>query len=331
VSEGLRAAGRVGAALVLAACSPPFRPVAPPAASYAGTGVRIDAMAVGPQGATAREVEGGMQLWVTTHAPPGTRIVQARLTRTTRRACSGGALAVLVQVDGPVEAPLPAPVGGDHALVVGFRTTPEEALEGPTALDVVVEQDGHLSCVRTELGPSRDWARPQRSLETGLTGGAPLRPLGDMGSPWVLQERLGALLGPVDVSAGPAVGLASCTACVNTEVVLVGPSAAATYYPFTTRPLALGLTLSYASLFELERDPNDPSGTAPHLGEWYQVPGIALQLDWLVPPRNSRVRLRGRDFSDWGVEVFEQLWIPTLHAERPTNVLGLGLVTRVAL
>jgi hypothetical protein len=31
------------------------------------------------------------------------------------------------------------------------------------------------------------------------------------------------------------------------------------------------------------------------------------------------------------VEVFQQLWIPTLHAERPTTVLGIGLVTRVAL
>jgi len=43
------------------------------------------------------------------------------------------------------------------------------------------------------------------------------------------------------------------------------------------------------------------------------------------------VRLRGRDFNDWGVEVFEQLWIPTLHAERPTTVLGIGVVDRLAL
>jgi hypothetical protein len=43
------------------------------------------------------------------------------------------------------------------------------------------------------------------------------------------------------------------------------------------------------------------------------------------------VRLRGRDFNDWGVEVFQQLWIPTTHAERPTTVIGLGLVSRIAL
>ena len=326
-----RAAGRLGLALGLAACSPPFRPVPPPTGSSAGTGVRLDAMRVGAQGPTQRDAEGGMQLWVTTHAPPRTRLVQVRLTRTTRRPCSGGAPAVLVQVDGPVEAPLPASVEGDHALVVAFRSTPEEALEGPTALDVVVERDEHLSCVRTELGPAGDWHRPQLSLEIELTGGAPLRPLGDLGTPWVIEERMGALLGAVDVSAGLRLGLASCGECDNGDAVLLGPSAAATLFPFTARPLALGITLSYASLFELLRYPTDPSGSAPRVGEWYQVPGIALQLDWLAPPRNSRVRLRGRDFSDWGVEVFQQLWIPTLHAERPTTVIGLGLVSRIAL
>jgi len=309
----------------------PFRPATPPTASNAGTGVRVDAMRVGAPGGAQRELEGGMQLWVTVHAPEGTRMVQARLTRTTRRPCSGGALAVLVEVDGPTAATLPAPVGGDHALIVGFRPTPEEALEGPTAIDVVVEEGGHLSCVRTELGPAHEWSRPQLALEAELSGGAPLRPLGDIGSPWMLGERIGALVGPGDVSGGGGVGLASCVTCVNTEAVLFGPSAAATLYPFTARPLALGITVSYASLFELVHQPTDPSEAAPGLAEWYQVPGIALQLDWLHPPRGGTVRLRGRDFSDWGVEVFQQLWIPTLHAERPTTVLGIGLVTRVAL
>jgi len=331
VSVGGPAAGLLGAALVLTGCSLPFRPATPPTASNAGTGVRIDAMRVGAVAPSQREVEGGMQLWVRAHGPPRARIVQVRLTRVTRPRCSGGAPAVFVHMDGAIEAPLPAPIGGDHALVVAFRSTPEEALEGPTALDVVVEQDGHLSCVRTELGPARNWSRPQLALEVELSGGAPLRPLGDLGPPWMLGERLGALLGPVDVSAGLVVGLASCSECGNARAVLVGPSTAATLFPFTARPLALGITLSYASVFELLTYSSDVPGATPRVGEWYQVPGVALQLDWLAPPRSSRVRLRGRDFSDWGVEVFQQLWIPTMHAERPTTVVGLGLVSRIAL
>jgi hypothetical protein len=326
-----REAGRIGAALVLAAGSAPVRPVTPPVAWQGATGVRLDAMRVGAQGAAERQVAGAMQLWVTTHAPERTRIVRVRLTRVTRRPCSGGAAALSVQVDGGTEVPLPVPVEGHHALVVAFQSTPEEALEGPTALDVVVEQDEHLTCVRTELGPARDWHRAQLALEMELSGGAPLRPLGDLGTPWMIEERVGALAGPIDVSAGVRLGLAACGECDNGDAVLVGPSAAATLFPFTARPLALGITLSFASLFEVLRYTTDPSGSAPRLGEWYQVPGIALQLDWLAPPRNSHVRLRGRDFSDWGVEVFQQLWIPTMHAERPTTVLGLGLVSRIAL
>jgi hypothetical protein len=288
-------------------------------------------MKVGPQAAAQRELEGAMQLRVTTHAPEDARIVAVRLTRLTRRACSGGARAILVRVDGATEAPLPAAIGGEHHVLVGFRTTPEEALEGPTALDVVVEQHEHLTCVRTELGPAADWRRPQLALDVDLTVGAPLRPLGDMGTPWMLEERLGALLGAVDVSGGLRVGLATCAECDNGWAVLFGPSFAATLYPFTARPVALGITFSYASLFETLNLTTDAPGSLPHVGEWYQVPGLALQLDWLAPPRGSRVRLRGRDFNDWGVEIFEQLWIPTLHAERPTTVLGLGLVGRLAM
>jgi hypothetical protein len=326
-----RAARHIGAALVLAACNAPFRPVTPPTAWQRGTGVRLDAIRVGPLVAAQRETAGGMQLWVTTHAPERTRIVRVRLTRVTRRPCSGGAAALSVQVDGGTEVPLPVPVEGHHALVVAFLSTPEEALEGPTALDVVVEQDEHLTCVRTELGPAHDWQRPQLALEVELSGGAPLRPLGDLGTPWMIEERVGALLGPIDVSAGLRLGVAACGECENGDAVLVGPSAAATLFPFTARPLALGITFSYASLLETLRYPTDPSGSVPRVGEWYQVPGVALQLDWLAPPRNSHVRLRGRDFSEWGVEVFQQLWIPTMHAERPTTVIGLRLVSRIAL
>jgi hypothetical protein len=288
-------------------------------------------MRVGAQTQAERETAGGMELLVTTHAPEDARIVAVRLTRTTRRACSGGARALFARVDGEPGAPLPAVIGGDHRVALAFRTTPEEALEGPTAVDVVVEQHGHLTCVRTELGPARDWHRPQLGLEADLTLGAPLQSLGDLGTVTTIEERIGALLGQVDASAGLRVGLAACGACDNGWAVLLGPSAAATLFPFTARPLALGLTLSYASLFETVTHPTDPAGSLPHVGEWYQVPGVALQLDWLAPPRNSRVRLRGRDFNAWGLEVFEQLWIPTLHAERPASVVGLGLVSRIAM
>jgi hypothetical protein len=331
VSVGRPAAGLLGAALVLTGCSLPFRPVTPPTASNVGTVVRVDAMRVGAVAPSQREVQGGMQLRVTTHAPEDARIARVRLTRVTRRPCMGGAPAVLVQVDGAADAELPVPVGGDHKVVVAFRSTPEEALEGPTALDVVIERNEHLSCVRTELGPARDWSRLQLALDVELSAGAPLRPLGDLGPPWMRGERLGALVGPVDVSAGLGVGLASCRECGNANAVLLGPSTAATLFPFTARPLALGITLSYASVFELLTYSSDVPGVTPRVGEWYQVPGVALQLDWLAPPRSSSVRLRGRDFSDWGVEVFQQLWIPTMHAERPTTVVGLGLVSRIAL
>ncbi|MGD0524182.1 MAG: hypothetical protein ABSE49_03500 [Polyangiaceae bacterium] len=319
------------AALALTACNQVFTPVPPPSAWEAGTGVRVGAMKPGPRDLAEQEITGGMQLLVTTHAPEDARIVAVRLTRTTRRACSGGSRALFVRVDVAPEAPLPAAIGGDHRVALAFRASPEEALEGPTAVDVVVEQHGHLSCVRTELGPARDWHRPQLAIEVDLTVGAPLQSLGNIATPIAIEERIGALLGPVDASAGLRVGLASCGACDNGWAVLLGPSAAATFFPFTARPLALGLTLSYASLFETVTYPTDPAGSLPHVGEWYQVPGVALQLDWLAPPRNSRVRLRGRDFNDWGLEVFEQLWIPTLHAERPTSVVGLGLVSRIAM
>jgi hypothetical protein len=288
-------------------------------------------MKVGPPAAAPGQVVGGMRLLLTTHAPAETRIVRVRLTRLTRRPCSGGAPAFLLQVDGAPETPLPAPIAGDHAVVVSFGTTPEQAIEAPTALDVMVEQHERLSCVRTELGPARDWHRPQMGLELDLTGGAPLRPLGDLGTPWMIEERFGALLGQVDVSGGLRLGLASCAECDNGDAVLVGPSFAASLFPVTVHPLALGIAFSYASLLETLRYTTDPAGSLPRVGEWYQVPGVALQLDWLSPPRSSRVRLRGRDFNLWGVEVFEQLWIPTLHAERPTSVVGLGLVSRIAL
>jgi hypothetical protein len=335
VSRGPVAGGVAGplaaAALALTACNQVFTPIPPPTAWEAGTGVRVAAMRPGAGGAAPQEITGGMQLLVTTHAADDARIVAVRVTRVTRRACSGGSRALFVRVDDTPEAPLPAAIGGDHRVALAFRASPEEALEGPTAVDVVVEQHGHLSCVRTELGPARDWQRPQLALEVDLMFGAPLQPLGNLGTPSMIEERIGALLGQVDVSGGLRVGLGPCGACDNGWAVLLGPSAAATLFPFTARPLALGLTISYASLFETVNYPSDPAGSLPHVGEWYQVPGVALQLDWLAPPRNSRVRLRGRDFNDWGLEVFEQLWIPTLHAERPTSVVGLGLVSRIAM
>ena len=331
MSAGRRAAGLIAAALGLSACNQAFTPVQAPTAWQADTGVRVDAMKVGPQGPAEREKDGAMRLLLTMHAPADARLAAVRLTRTTRRACSGGARALYVTVDGAPEAPLPVPIEGEHGVVVAFRTAPEEALEGPTAVDLVVEQHEHLSCVRTELGPARDWHRPQVALEGELTGGAALRPPGNVGSPGMLEERIGALLDQVDLSAGLRAGAASCNGCGNGPAVLFGPSAAATLFPYTARPLAVGITVSYAALFAMLNSPTDAPGSLPHVGEWYQVPGLALQLDWLAPPRGSHVRLRGRDFNDWGVEVFQQLWIPTTHAERPTTVIGLGLVSRIAL
>lgn len=319
-----RARAAIAGVLLLAGCSAPLRPVAPPTAWEAGIETRVELMRIGAQSPVERGEKGGLELVVRLHAAPSARLMRVRLARATLEPCSGGAAMVRMQQAGSVVGPLPVQVGGDSTLVLGFRPTPEEALDGPAALDLAIDQDGRLVCVRTALGPAEQWERPQLAMEVELSVGAPLRTLGDLGTPWMVEDRLGILVGPVDVSAGARIGLAG-------SAVLVGPSAAATFYPFTAKPLALALQLSYASLFEMENDASATASLDTQLHECYQVTGVALQLDWLGAPRGSRVRLRGRDFNDWGVEVFEQLWIPTLHAERPTTVLGIGVVDRLAL
>jgi hypothetical protein len=328
---------RIAVALLLSACSLPFRPVTPPATSQAGVEVRIDALKVGgvgtgPRDGVDREIRSassGLTLELQTHAVPGERLTGALVTRMTRRPCSGGSPLVVARVDGASPARLPVSVGDDHALALGFLPTPEEALEGPTALDLVLEEDGQRRCARVPLGPASGWQRPQLAMEVELDGGAPLRSLGNMGTPWTLDERIGALFGRTDVSAGLRVGVATCASCDQGAAIVFGPSFASTFFPVTARPFALGIEVTYASLFELFRYPTDPSGSSPRLGDWYQVVGFALQLDGLSPPRGGRVRLRGRDFGLWGVQLFEQLWIPTLHPAVPTAVLGMGLVSRL--
>jgi hypothetical protein len=327
---GRRAAAGLGAALLLAACDPPLVPVTPPHRSMAGAETRIEAMQGGTVG-EARAVTGGLQLRVHLRGASDARLERTLLTRVTRSPCSGGAPAVAARVDDLPPARLPVPVGNEHTLVLGFLPTPEEALEGPTALDLEVASGGYQSCVRTELGPARDWQRQQLAVEVDAGVAFPLRTLGDLGTPWTFEARVGALLGHLDVSGGLRLGVSTCAECSQNTAVLTGPALAATLFPFTERPLALGVKLSYASLFELVHVASDASSSAAQLREVYQVPGVALQLDWLGPPRGSRVRLRGRDFSDWGIEVFDQLWIPTVHADRPATVLGVGLVSRLAL
>jgi hypothetical protein len=154
--------------------------------------------------------------------------------------------------------------------------------------------------------------------------------VGDIGTTWSVDLRLGVLDKHVAWTAGLQAGAAACGECNQNTAVVLGPAAAATFYPVTSAPTALGVELSYAALFETMHYPGDPTGSAPHLREWFQVPGLALQWGWLVPPRGSKVRLRDRDFNALGFEAFGQLWVPTLHADRPGVVIGLGVVGRVA-
>jgi hypothetical protein len=316
--------------LVLGACNPPFRPVAPPAASAGGAEVTIDTMLVGKLGTPSRALGGSLELVLRVRAPSGTKLTRAMLTRVTRSPCTGGAPALGVTINGPTGAKLPLDVEGEHALVLGFYPSAEEALEEPTSLDLAFEAGGSPVCVRTPLGPASGWERAQVTGEFAVRGGAPLRTLSDIGTTWSLDERLGLLADHIAWTAGLQAGVAACGECNQNAAIVLGPAAAVTFYPVTAGRTALGVEVSYAALFEMMHYPQDQSGSSPHLREWYQVPGVALQWGWLVPPRGSKVRLRGRDFNVLGLEGFGQLWVPTLHADPPAVMIGLGIVGRVA-
>src|SRR5262249_37179977 len=145
------------------------------------------------------------------------------------------------------------------------------------------------ACVRTPLGPAAGWDRAQWTMEVGVGGGQPLRTLGDVGTTWTIDERIGVMTERVALTAGLRIGIASCGECFDNGAVLGGPAVAATFFPFTRGRTALAVELSYASLFEVMHLAQEPSGTDPTLREWYQVPGLALQWEWLAPPRGSRV------------------------------------------
>jgi hypothetical protein len=311
------------AALVVAGCNPPFRPVVPPSGEADGTEVRVEAMALGGRAK--------LQLVAHTRAGASARLERAMLTRVTRAECTGGSPVQEVAVDDAKPAKVPVGVAGEHTLVLSFTPSPEELLEAPAALDLAVDDDGRPTCVRVLLGPGRDWERWQPAFEVDLGGGVPLRTLGDVGPIYMVDERAGALVGAIDWSAGVRIGVGRCSECFETTALLPGPVVAATYYLAPDRRAGPAVELSFGSLFELMHHPSDPTGSDPRLGEWYQVPGVGLQWDWLGPPRGSKVRLRGRDFNAVGLQVVDQLWIPTLHAARPAMVLGLGLVWRLAL
>jgi hypothetical protein len=316
-------------ALLLAGCNPAFRPAVPPEASTEGVQVRIESMDVGGIAPPVRPLGASLGLVVRVHGEAGTKLEKALLTRTTRAECTGGSPALRTVVDGAA-AKLPVPLEGEKTLLLGFFPSVEEALEGPTALDLLLDVGGGRTCVRTPLGPASEWQRTQWGMAFSASGGMPLRTVGDVGTVWSIDARIGALLGRVDLSAGVRVGVASCGECYQNAAVLDGPVVAATLYPVTSRRTMLGVELSYAALLEQIHYPQDPTGSDPTLREWFQVPGVALQWDWVTPPRGSRVRLRDHDFNTWGVQVFDQLWVPTLHPDRPGTVLGLGLVGRLA-
>jgi hypothetical protein len=321
------AAALVG--LLLAACNPPFRPAEPPFAEGGGVRVRIESMEIGGVSPAVRPLSASLGLVVEVHGEPGTRLEKALLTRTTRAECAGGSPVLTAKSDGNV-VKLPAPLDGDRRLVLGFFPSPEEAVEAPTALDLLVDEGGLHTCLRTMLGEPSTWERTQWGMDAEASVGQPLRTVGDVGTTWTLEERLGALVGRVALSAGVRLGVASCGECYKSLAALDGPALGATFYPVTTGKTGLAVELSYAALFEQIHYPQDPTGSSPTLREWFQVPGVALQWLWLLPPRGSHVRLRGRDFNAAGIDVFDQLWVPTLHPERPATVLGLGLVARLA-
>jgi hypothetical protein len=316
--------------LALGACNLPFRPATPPAASAGGTEVTIEAMPIGSLGAPSRALGGSLELVVRVRPERTIKITRTMLTRLTRAPCTGGAPGLGATIDGPTAAELPLEMDGDHTLVLGFYPSPEEALEEPTALDIAFEAGGRRACLRTPLGSASAWQRTPVTGELAIRGGAPLGKLGDIGTTWSLDERLGILAGHFAWTAGLQAGVAACGECNQNAAIVLGPAVAATFYPVTAGRAALGIEVSYTALFEMMHYPQDQSGSTPHLREWYQVPGVALQWEWLVPPRGSKVRLRDRDFNAIGFEAFEQLWIPTLHPDRPGVMIGLGLVGRVA-
>jgi hypothetical protein len=312
-----RCAVALAPAALAAACSAPFEPVSPPHAGAPGFDARVMDLKMtescDPPGRCRFAAD------VRVERDPAVALTGAQLARNQDPPCTAG-LRTLPAASG---AAPPLPLEYDHTLPLQFPGDPESALAQPSAIDLSVrEADGRSACVRLPLGDASQWERPHWSIQYRFEGAVPLRTLGAYGSAWTLGPRIGRLVGPVDVNAGPLVGFAPCSACDHGYTLLLGVVAAMTAYPVRTRSMALGVELSMSTIIGEAATPG---------GGWYQAPGLSLQLLRVGPRGDGRTVLPGRDFTVSGFELYEQVWIPTLDGGRPASLVGLGWVKRFGI
>ena len=311
------------AALVVAGCNPPFRPVAAPAASADGTEVRVEAMA--PGGKTK------VQLIARTHAGPAARLERALLTRVTRAACTGGSPVEEVAVDGAAPAKVPVRVG-EHTLGLSFTPGAEELLDAPTALDLAVDDGERVACVRTLLGPSAGWERWQPSFEVDLGGGVPRGRSATSVPSTCWRSAPAPWSGPSTGAPAFASASAGATSASTTTALLPGPVVAATVYLAPERRAGPAVQLSYASLFELMHLPSGPHRLAIRASaSGTRCPASACSGTGSARREGARSACGAATSTRWGSRCTTSSGLPTLHAERPAMVLGLAVVWRLAL
>ena len=91
-------------------------------------------------------------VWI--HAPPATRLVNARVTADDGPACQGPFPVAWVDVDGALRRHGPVDVSGDHGLVLGFPINTWASHSGywrAMFVDVELDVAGAPRCIRTRL------------------------------------------------------------------------------------------------------------------------------------------------------------------------------------
>src|SRR5262249_59768209 len=89
-----------------------------------------------------------------THAPPATRLVNARVTADDGPACQGPFPIEWVDVDGQVRRSGPVELDGDHGVVLGFPINTWLSHSGywrAVFVDVELDVAGAPRCIRTRL------------------------------------------------------------------------------------------------------------------------------------------------------------------------------------